>query len=412
MKLFRTLSVYALTSFINASVSFAGFSVMTHYLTEVDLGIINLYTSFTIFLGPFIAVGTPFLLNVDFFKMDAGSFRNQFTNALSLPVITFLIFTPFFIILCPFIKDVLKLNLFFTATLPFACFMIVMNEIMLNLFRNKEQTGLFVGYSIGKILLEVALSLVLIVGLGYGWQGRLGSSVIVLFMSLLFALVFIRNWHLLKGSWNRKATVALLVAGLPFIPERLGIFVLGYSDRYFIDHYRGTAAVGLYSVGTQVAAIVTLAIVTFNIVFYPGIYKALSQSPADYKNLGRTVFTFIGLSLLTAAAVGVCIPIIFRYFIGAHFQAGKEYALFLTVGSAFWAIYNAFLPFLLYLKKNRLIMYISLLGMVCSLAGNFFAVRYFGAIGATYTNMIVYFLMALITMTVVHKHFNLRKLLL
>jgi FkbM family methyltransferase len=83
---------------------------------------------------------------------------------------------------------------------------------------------------------------------------------------------------------------------------------------------------------------------------------------------------------------------------------------FLTIGLFFWGIYNAFLAFLLNARKNSLIMLISIAGMILSVILNFFLVRRFGALGATYTSIIVYFVMAVTTIYFVNKFYSLRKI--
>jgi len=82
----------------------------------------------------------------------------------------------------------------------------------------------------------------------------------------------------------------------------------------------------------------------------------------------------------------------------------------LTIGFFFWAIYNIFLAFLLNVKMNKTIMMISIIGMTCSVILNFINVKMFGAIGATYTSITVYFLMAAMVIYFVHRHYNLAKI--
>jgi O-antigen/teichoic acid export membrane protein len=78
----------------------------------------------------------------------------------------------------------------------------------------------------------------------------------------------------------------------------------------------------------------------------------------------------------------------------------------------FWSIYNAFIPFLLNLKKNKLIMVISIIGMMVSLLSNYFMVKFQGALGAAITSIVVYFLMAALVVFWVHKYYGLNKILI
>ena len=55
-------------------------------------------------------------------------------------------------------------------------------------------------------------------------------------------------------------------------------------------------------------------------------------------------------------------------------------------------------------------MTISIVGMILSIGLNIFFVRSFGALGATYTSIAVYFSMAVVTMFFVNKYYRLNKL--
>lgn len=410
MQQFKSLSIYVFATFFNAAISFGMFSLLTHYLTEVDYGIINLYTSFSVFLTPFIAAGVPFVLSVDYFKLNEQEFRSHFTHALVIPVSSSLFLTLVFLLFHTRLQQLLGINFLFAILLPVTCLMAMVNEIFLNLFRNKRKHFLFAGYAIIKNIAEAALTILLVVVLSYKWEGRLAGSFIIASAAVLFLIFVIYKWRLYTGFFDKKILHAILIAGLPFIPERLAIFVLGYSDRFFINHYRSTAEVGYYGAGAQIALIVTLAIIALNNTFYPSLFNELSAKEIDNSKLKKLLLAFIGLSALITACVVLATPILFRYFIGPLFQPGKTYAIYLTVALFFWALYNVFIVFLLNLKKNKLIMGISVFGVVLSLTANFFNVKFFGPIGATYTSLLVYGSMAGATIYFVNKYYNLGRI--
>src|SRR6185369_5241605 len=226
MRQLKSLSIYGFTIFFNAALSFATFSLVTHHLNEVDYGIINLYNSFSIFIIPFIGVGVQFLLGVDFFKMDADRFRKHFTNAMVIPVISTVFLTILFLIFNPAIQRLVKINLFFVLTLPFSCLLILLNDVILNLIRNKEKHFLFAGFSIFKNVAEIGFTILFVVSLGWDWQGRLTSSLIALGVAGTIIIYLIRKWDLYKGSFSRSEIKKTFRDGSPFVPERLAIFVI------------------------------------------------------------------------------------------------------------------------------------------------------------------------------------------
>jgi O-antigen/teichoic acid export membrane protein len=409
MRVAKSLAVYAFAMFFNAAVSFATFSIVTRHLNEVDFGIINLYNSFTIFIVPFVSIGIQFTLGVDYFRMDEKSYRSHFTNALVIPVIMSTLITIIFLI-CYFpLQKLIKTNLFFLLTLPLNCLLIVSNEVILNMIRNKGRHYLFAGFSITKNLVETGVTIFLIVMLGLTWKGRLGGALISLLLTGCGVVYLINRWKLFTGVFNKQDIKKILRNGLPFIPERLAIFVLAYSDRFFIDYYNGTGDVGFYGAGAQIALIVNLTILSLISAFQPYLYKNIASS--SWSNVRKATIAFVAIAAFVAASVILTTPLFFRFFIGENFQKGQVYAKYLTVGFFLWAVYAAFVSFLLYIKLNKAIMTISIAGMILSITLNFINVKYFGAIGATYTSMIVYFFMAAACIYTVSRKFNLRKIL-
>jgi O-antigen/teichoic acid export membrane protein len=410
LKLLKSFSVYAVSTFLNAALSFGTFSFLTHYLSERDYGIINLYNALCIFLVPFIAIGIQFTLSVDYFKMSVERFRTHFTNAWVIPAVSWVILTFLFAVFYYFIQRLIKVNFFFAVTIPLSCFLIVLNEVILNITRNKSKHFLFAGFTVSKNLIEIGLTFFFIMGLGLTWQGRLASALTTLCLAGIFTLFLIKKWKLFDGNFEKSEVKQIFNSGLPFIPERLSIFILYYSDRFFIDFFKDTADVGYYGAGAQIAIVVNLIILTLNNTFYPFFYKQLSQPVIDYKLVRKATLAFIGISAFVTVSVILAVPFIFKYFIGAHFQAGKVYAINLAIGMFLWSVYNVFVVYLLNLKKNKLIMIISIIGMVFSLSLNYFNVKHFGALGATYTSMIVYFLMAAMAIYFVHREYDLKKI--
>jgi O-antigen/teichoic acid export membrane protein len=409
MRVVKSLAVYAFAMFFNAAVSFATFSIVTRHLNEVDFGIINLYNSFTIFIVPFVSVGIQFTLGVDYYKMDEKSYRSHFTSAILIPIIMSALITVIFLICYYPLQQLIKTNLFFLLTLPLSCLLIVANEVMLTMIRNKGKHFLFAGFSISKNLLETGLTIFLVVIMGLTWKGRLGSALIALLLTGIGVCYLIRRWKLFTGVFNKHDVTKIFRSGLPFIPERLAIFVLAYSDRFFIDYYNGTGDVGYYGAGAQIALIVNLTILSLMSAFQPYVYKNLAASA--WGNVRKATLAFVGIAAIVAFTVIISTPLFFKFFIGDNFQKGQVYAKYLTVGFFLWAVYAAFVSFLLYIKLNKAVMTISIAGMILSLTLNFINVKHFGAIGATYTSMIVYFFMAAACIYTVSKKYNLKQIL-
>jgi O-antigen/teichoic acid export membrane protein len=412
LKVLKSFSVYVFTMCFTAGVSFATFSLLTRHLSEVDYGIINLYSSTSILLVAFISCGVQFVLNVDYFKLSKEQYRKRFSNSIIIPVVIFFVLTIVFLVFNYPIQRLVKSNFLFTAVMPLTCLLVLVNDIVLGLIRNREKHFLFAGFSISKSLFEVSLAILFIVFMGWGWQGRIAGSFITLISSCVFAFFLFRKWGFLTTDIRLSEIKPVFKYGLPFIPERLAVFFMFYSDRFFIDYYEGTADVGFYSAGAQIAVILNLVCHSLNSTFYPYFYKRLAKDKPDYPGLRKGILAFGGIATITMLGLIAITPLIFKYFVGDAFKPGQKYAIYLVISFFFWAIYNMLLPFLLNKKKGKLIMSISIVGMLLSIGLNFYNVRHFGALGAAYTSIAVFATMCLLTLYSVHKIYNLKNIFL
>lgn len=405
MQLHKQVYIYFATYAINAALSFAIVSFLTHHLSTYDYGIINLYSSFLIFLTPFISGGILYPISVEYFKRPKESYSAYFTNAQVIPLVSLAIFT----LLCVFfqypLSRLLKVSVFWVWVMPLTAWWIMINETTMIITRNKNLPFQFAFFSVSKNIVEIILTAILVISLHWAWRGRLLSALLAPMLIGVISIYLFSRWKLVykKISWISVGRIFILC--IPFIFERLAIFVLGYSDKYFIDKYdqNGTNEVGLYGLGSQLATIIYVVVISMSSAYQPHLFKRLSEG---FKGkIHKTTLLYIGACLLTVLGMYVAIPLIFRFFIGTKFQEAKLYAYILCSGYFMWGIYNAFLTYLIYLEKSRQILFISVLGMITSLSLNMIMVPRYGAYGAAIVSVVTYSIMAIACFLLVRKYF-------
>jgi O-antigen/teichoic acid export membrane protein len=405
MRLHKQIYIYFSSYFINAILSFVILSLLTHYLTTYDYGVINLYSSFLIFLMPFISGGILYPLSVEYFKRPRETYSAFFTDANAISLVSLTLFTILCIIFQHPLSRFLKVSEIWIWIMPATAWWIMINETAMMITRNNNKPFQFALFSVGKNLAEMAMTVVLVIGLHWAWQGRLLSATLAPVLTGIISIYLFFRWRLVatKIVWSNTRRIFLL--SLPFVFERLSVFVLGYSDKYFIDRFdlNGTKEVGLYGLGSQLATVIFLVIVSMNSAYQPHLFKKLSDG---FKGkIHKTTVWYIAACAVTVAGMFIAIPLLFRFFIGSRFQDAKPYAYILCSGYFMWGVYNAFLAYLIYLEKNRQILFISIIGMIASLSLNILMVTRYGAQGAAIASVITYSLMAITCYLLVRKYF-------
>jgi len=356
-------------------------------------------------LMPFISGGIIYPLSVEYFKRPKETYGTYFNSAQAIPLISLALFTALCIALQHPLSQFLKVSPIWVWIMPVTAWWIMINETAMMITRNKNRPFQFAFFSVGKNLAEIALTIGLVIGLHWAWQGRLLSAALAPAIVGIISIYLFYRWLLVvkKIDWSNTRRIFLL--SFPFVFERLAVFVMGYSDKYFIDRYdlNGTKEVGLYGLGSQLATIIFLVVISMNSAYQPYLFKKLAEG---FKGkIHKTTVWYIAACAVTVAGMFMAIPLLFRFFIGNDFQDAKPYAYILCSGYFMWGIYNAFQAYLIYLEKNRQILLISLLGMTASLSLNIFLVPRYGAQGAAFASVITYSAMAIACYLLVRKYF-------
>lgn len=408
MQLRKQVLIYFGVTFINAVLSFAITSLLTHEIKPEDYGRVYLYSSFLNFLTPFISVGILYPLSVEYFKRSHESYSFYFTNAQVIPVISLGLFTVLCFVFQNPLAELLKVTNVWIWIMPISVWLIMINETSQMITRNNNKPYQYAFFSVGRNVAEIVLTILFVIAMHWSWQGRLGSAVAAPLVIGFVSIYLFYRWKLIEKKVDWKLVQKIFFLSFPFIFERLSIFIMNSSDRFFIDRFdiNRTKEVGLYGLGGQIAMIIFLVILSMNSAYQPHIFKKLSEGMKH--KLHRTTAWYILACLVTVGVIFIGMPILFNFFIGPQYAGAKKYAYMLCAGYFMWGIYNAFQAYLIYLQKNRQIMLVSIAGMATSLSLNLYMVQRYGAEGAAITSIITYTLMAVAGFLLVRKYYLLK----
>jgi O-antigen/teichoic acid export membrane protein len=144
------------------------------------------------------------------------------------------------------------------------------------------------------VVMTVAASLVLVVGLGKGYQGLLianyGASTVVL-LGLWWAL----RERILNHRQTHTADSfrTLFRFGLPTVPAEASAYALSVADRQYIVHQSGAAAAGRYAIAIKVAGAIVFIVQAFQYAWPPLAYSV--KDDAEAARLYGLVTTYYAL---------------------------------------------------------------------------------------------------------------------
>lgn len=389
--LFKDTSIYTLMTMINKAIPFLLLPLLTRYLTPTDYGIVSMFTLLSSVMLPFIGISGDAAISRQYFNQEKYNIKKYVGN-----VFIILIFSSFLIgfllhlfsnqlsLISSFPRDYLWTVVLYTVTL------FIMN-VKLSLWRAQKKSILFSLFNISKTFFNIIFSILLIVFIGLGWEGRIYA---LLFTGFIFSIVsifsLIKNKEI-KIEFDINYLKNAIAYGFPLIPHLLSGTILSMTDRLFITNMIGVGVTGIYSVGYQIGSIINILSHSFNNAYIPWLYEKLkeNQYATKVKIVKFTYIYFVGI-LLLALGLGILAPIFLNVFLGKAFNESSVYVIWIALGYAFNGMYLMVVNYIFYEQKNSILAMVTFATALLNIVLNYFFIRKFGAIGAAQATTIIF----------------------
>lgn len=254
------------------------------------------------------------------------------------------------------------------------------NELFLAHLRIQDKPITFVSINIGKLILQVIFCLYFIWYKNMGYWGVVYASILSnLAVSIFFLFTSTRflTWQL-DFVFIRK----LYIFSWPIIVSSFGMYLINFGDRYFINTYLGTAAVGLYALAYKFGLLLfSLIWSPFAMYWEPQQYIYAKQEKSS--QLFGEVFLNINIIILFAAAALINVaPLLIDLIADPAYQEAGRYVPFIVIGYVFHA-WSDFMRFgLLKSGKTIHITYATYLSVAVILLLFILLIPQYGLLGA------------------------------
>lgn len=276
-------------------------------------------------------------------------------------------------------------------------------EIPLVILRLEKKARLYVVFSLVKFLADFGLKFGFIAFLGRGIPGYFESGVITTIVLLISMLPFILKY--VSFSINPGYLKQLLRLGLPFVFSTIAVWTMGTSDRLILNHFSGTAEVGIYSLAYTFANLFNVFLLTpFGLFWRPFFLSFVNQmSSEDAKILLDRVtrYTFvIGGIVCLALSLGFSDVLLI---LNDLFSVKKEYleaaglVPLLTLGLFLYFLHGRFANGLYVIKRPDFIAVGGTISAVINVSLNFLLIPRLGAFGAAMATAIAFAIYMVLT---------------
>ena len=230
--------------------------------------------------------------------------------------------------------------------------------------------------------LNLGLSLLLVLAVGLGWEGRAAGIAgataaaggVALFSLLRSGDAVLRP----RVGYVRDA----LRFGVPLVPHVIGSVAIANSDRLIVAGLAGLHEAGLYAAGMQLGLLVAMLADAVVKSVSPWIFASLgSDDLAVRQRIVRFSYAYFAGIATVAALTALAAPWLLTV-LGKEFRSSGEVVGFVALGGAFSGMYLMVVSYVFYSRRNEWLSLLSISVGCFNVALCWFLVQRHGAVGA------------------------------
>lgn len=257
----------------------------------------------------------------------------------------------------------------------------------------REMSGTYGGLMVAKLIVEIALKIVFMVALHLEAMGALYSVLVgEILISLTLSTVILTK---LKLVFRVDIARRIIKFSSPLIISGLCMFVLHSADRFVITALLTKSDLGLYELAYKFGSMVNaLMMQSFGLIWFPYIFSVHEEEKICHlcrKMVGYFVMAVAGVSLgcglFAREMVVLLVP-------NPEFHEAWTAIPIILIGYCFWAMCQLFQTAFFVKERTGMLTLLTALAAAVNLGLNLLIVPHLGYIGAAWTTVIAFAVLA------------------
>lgn len=422
LRLTRQSLIYGIGQVLSKAIVIILLPVHTNKLTTDEYGIFNILL---LFVG-FMAIVYSFGLNTAFLQFfmiepDRDKKNKYFSTAFIATLVIVFVLSLFIYSFKATISELLFDSERYKYLMNLVIGILILDAFILlskNILRAEEKSVLYASVSLVNVAVNCVLNIKFVVYDAMGVKGILLANLLASAITLALLLpITIRH---LSPFISMEMLKKMLKFGLPFLPSALSIFLIDSVDRKLIERFLGMDAAGIYGAGYKVSLVIKLFINAFNVAWVPFFLSLADDENA--KNIFAKVLTYFTLIcsfifLIFTMFMDQIVKVKFFGYsiVGEQYWGSLQIVPVVILAYVFYGFYLNFQVGIFIKHRTKYFAYINIAGAVANIASNLLLIPAFKLMGAAYSTLIAYLLMAVllyfITQRIYPTQYELLKLL-
>lgn len=391
-QLAKSAAIYTIAKVIKSCIPFFMLPVMTSYLTPADYGTITMLTTVFAFLTPFVT------LNMESALIRRYYYKNDNTaqyvgNTFMLSAASMVLVTIIFFFFGGKLSTLLAIPTLFIVISPFYCHLTLYSNSILSFWQVTKKPIKYGVYTVLQTFIEISIAILLIVGLGFNWQGRAISIMSTCALFAGISLIILLSKKMINLTVNKEMISHALKYGGGLIPHAIGATLIMMANRFFLTNMVSIEETGFYGVAYQFASIMMFITGSFNNAFVPWLFEKLSLNDnREKRKIVKFSYLYMFLLLIVGLLVFIFVWLIFPFFVKTQFDGALKYIPWLLLGAVFQGCYYMVTNYILYTEKTVVLALITISTGIVSVILNYFLIPLLGGIGAAVAYAVTFFL--------------------
>ncbi|WP_283597195.1 lipopolysaccharide biosynthesis protein [Photobacterium phosphoreum] len=401
MSFFKGASVYLVSNLLNAVIPFLLLPILTRYLTPAEYGQIAMFQTLLAGIGTFIGFNAVGAANRKFYDDDIDEIVLRQFNGSCIQVLivsSIIVFIGILLFKNQLSEFLAIPTSWILAAVVISAFSFI-TSMRLGQWQIRSQAKLFGILQVSSSLMNMLLSLLFVIVLTKGGQGRIDAQIITAIVAAIFSFIWLYKDKLLQIKiWKPQQIKEALSFGVPLIPHHVGFFLISAVDRFVINQKLGLSEAGIYMVAVQLSLVMVILFDAINKAYIPWLFERLKRDKhEEKKQIVKYTYLFFIVALLIAGLAFVIGPFFINLIVGdKYIEAGKVIGL-LCLGQAFGGMYLMVTNYIFFEKKTEKLAFITMVTGANNIFLLYIMIDKFGLVGAALAFVISKFIQFILT---------------
>lgn len=405
-ELIKDMFLYMGTTLVSKAVPFLLLPILTRYLSPSDYGYVSTFTLYVSIVSLITQMATHGSVQVYHFSIAENQRAHHSFNAIWVIIFSSLFSLIVILLLHKMLVDLTLIPFDWLIVGLLCAFFDSLSLLLMSLLRITREVWAYGVLEIARTAIGMGLSILLLIYWNKSWQSRVSAIFITSAVFFLISFLILFKKKYVTFSFSLEAIKEHFSFGFPLLFHGLGALAVAFANRFFLNHYVGLVATGIFSLAFQLASLIDVIGISLNTAIIPKMYEKLSQKNLDKFKLTRLLYCIFLFYLLSAFIISTLGTGILNAFFPKSYAECARYIPYIAFGFAFQGMYYLVSNFISFSKKTKYLGISTALVSFISTTLNFYFIKKYGVSGAATATFLSYLIMFLMTWRLSQLCFN------